>query len=137
MPRRPRRDAAATQLPQRLTMTGEPAPNDAAAAAASPSAGDPRTRTMRILTARYLCRAASELLVRNVNDTCWMLAFDDAATQAIVRGQIISAMEVLTFLVTPVVTAASDAFGRKPVQVCCALLNLGYQLCVSAQAISQ
>ena len=92
-------------------------------------APDPRSRKMRVLTSRYLLRAASELLVRNVNDSCWMLAFDSAASQAIVRGQIISAMEVLTFLVTPVLTAASDTVGRKPVLVLCALLNLGYQLC--------
>ena len=84
---------------------------------------------MRILTTRYLARAASELLVRNVNDTCWLMAFSESATQAIVRGQIISAMEVLTFVITPVLTAASDALGRKPIHVLCGLFNLGYQLC--------
>jgi|EP01046_Picozoa_sp_COSAG06_P053211 hypothetical protein len=101
----------------------------AAATAASTSGPDPRVWTMRVLTTRYLARAASELLVRNVNDTCWMMAFSDTATQAIVRGQIISVMEVLTFVITPVLTAASDAFGRKPIHVLCGLFNLGYQLC--------
>ena len=84
---------------------------------------------MRVLTGRFLCRAMSQLLVRNTWDQLWLRAFDDIAQQAIVRGQITSATELLNFLLTPILTGLSDTVGRRPVQVFCAAMNLGYHIC--------
>ena len=66
-----------------------------------------RRRKMRALTGRFACRAMSQLLVRNVWDQLWLQAYEDVATQAIVRGQIHSASELLTFLLTPILVRST------------------------------
>ena len=66
-----------------------------------------RRRKMRALTGRFACRAMSQLLVRNVWDQLWLQAYDDVATQAIIRGQIHSASELLTFLLTPILVRST------------------------------
>jgi hypothetical protein len=88
-----------------------------------------RAAQFRVLTARFACRAASQLLVRNTWDSLWLLAFSDVAEQAVVRGNVNAATELLTFLVTPIISSFTDAYGRRAGQVFCAVCNLFYQLC--------
>lgn len=90
-----------------------------------------RATQFRVLTARFACRAASQLLVRNTWDSLWLLAFSDVAEQAVVRGNVNAATELLTFLVTPIISSFTDAYGRRAGQVFCAVCNLFYQLCGS------
>lgn len=88
-----------------------------------------RSTKFRVLTARFACRAASQLLVRNTWDSLWLLAFSDVGEQAVVRGNVNAATELLTFLVTPIISSFTDAYGRRVGQVFCAVCNLVYHLC--------
>ena len=91
--------------------------------------GREKARKMWILTFRFACRATSQLLVRNIWDTLWLRASSDIGRQVIIRGNINAITELLTFLVTPIITSLSDAYGRRPGQFAFALCNLAYQLC--------
>jgi MFS family permease len=88
-----------------------------------------RAAKFRVLTTRFACRAASQLLVRNTWDSLWLLAFSDVGEQAVVRGNVNAATELLTFLVTPIISSFTDAYGRRAGQVFCAACNLVYHIC--------
>ena len=95
----------------------------------APDDADARAAKFRVLTARFACRAASQLLVRNTWDSLWLLAFSDVGRQAVVRGNVNAATELLTFLLTPIISSFTDAHGRRSGQLFCALCNLCYHLC--------